>query len=46
MKALEREEEELKGLVRQKQDQQLMTAAQKKEARLMEESMVNNTVYN
>jgi len=45
MKALEREEEELKGLVRQKQDQQLMTAAQKKEARLMEESMVNNTVY-
>lgn len=40
VKALEREEEELKGLVRQKQEQQIMSAAQKKEARLLHESMV------
>ncbi|XP_060599526.1 coiled-coil domain-containing protein 177-like isoform X2 [Ruditapes philippinarum] len=39
VKSLEMEEEEMKELVRQKQGHQLMTAAQKKEARLLEESM-------
>lgn len=40
MKALEREEEEMKELVQQKQDHQVMSAAQKKEARLLQESLV------
>ena len=40
MKALEKEEAEMQELVRQKQDYQILTAAQKKEARLLEESMV------
>ncbi|KAL4222834.1 hypothetical protein ACF0H5_018874 [Mactra antiquata] len=39
VKSLEREEEEMKELVIQKQDHQIMSAAQKKEARLLQESM-------
>ena len=44
VKSLEMEEEEMKDLIRQKQGHQLMTAAQKKEARLLEESMVSNVL--
>lgn len=39
VKALEHAEEEMKGLVSQKLNYQSMTAAQRKEARLLEESM-------
>ncbi|XP_052245912.1 coiled-coil domain-containing protein 177-like [Dreissena polymorpha] len=39
VRALEAEEEEMKELVRQKQGRQILTAAQKKEAKLLEESM-------
>ncbi|XP_045168382.2 coiled-coil domain-containing protein 177-like isoform X2 [Mercenaria mercenaria] len=39
VKTLEKEEEEMKELVLQKQGYQLMTAAQKKEARLLQESL-------
>ena len=40
VKNLEQEEEEMKDLVRKSHDHALMTAAQKKEAKLLEESMV------
>ena len=40
VKNLEQEEEEMKDLVRKTHDHALMTAAQKKEAKLLEESMV------
>ncbi|XP_052818267.1 coiled-coil domain-containing protein 177-like isoform X2 [Mya arenaria] len=39
VRELEADEEELKSLVKQKQEQQVSTAAQRKEARLLEESM-------
>ena len=41
VRELESEEEELKSLVKQRLDSQLTTAAQRKEARLLEESMVS-----
>ena len=42
MKTLENDEEEMKDLVRQSHDHAIMTAAQRKQAKLLEESMVNN----
>ena len=40
MKTLENDEEEMKDLVRQSHDHAIMTAAQRKQAKLLEESMV------
>ena len=40
MKTLEQDEEEMKDLVRKSHDHAMMTAAQRKEAKLLEESMV------
>ena len=46
MKTLENDEEEMKDLVRQSHDHAIMTAAQRKQAKLLEESMVKFYVSN